>query len=146
MLINTYQLLDECINHSECKTVVQGYHLDNPVVLASINKDYDEFYDQEIIKRKDTFYPPFSEVNRLIIVGQFKDMYYCANYLKKIFSTILKDCDALGPVYLQRYKGVQVIIKHNNYSKVLQIISEVEKKFSDKKLTIQFERYPRSFN
>ena len=143
---NTYQLLDECINHSECKTVVQGYHLDNPVVLASINKDYDEFYDQEIIKRKDTFYPPFSEVNRLIIVGQFKDMYYCANYLKKIFSTILKDCDALGPVYLQRYKGVQVIIKHNNYSKVLQIISEVEKKFSDKKLTIQFERYPRSFN
>lgn len=144
---STYHLLSECINHLECTTVVQGYHLDHPTVSLALNNNYDEFYEMEIKNRKTYLYPPYCEINRLIIIGQYKDMYYCANYLKKIFNTIIKEnSDALGPVYLPKYKGVQILLKHNNFEKVSEIIDEVEKKFSEKKITIQFERYPRSFN
>ena len=73
-------------------------------------------------------------------------MYYCANYLKKVFNSILKDnADALGPLYLPKYKGVQIILKHNQFDKVSLLIDEVEKKFAESKVTIQFERYPRNF-
>ncbi len=143
----TYQMLSECQNHQECVTLVQGYHLDNPLISSVIQNNYDLYYDMEIKNRQQFFYPPFCEINRLIIIGPYKDMYYCANYFKKIFTTIIKEnADVLGPIYLQKYKGVQIILKHNYYEKVLQIIEEVENKFKDKKVVIQFERYPRNFS
>ncbi len=143
---NTYNLINECYNHPECTTVIQGYHLSNQVVIDAINNDFDSFYEREIIYRKQFLYPPYCEINRIIIIGQYKDMYYCANYLKKVFNSILKDnADALGPLYLAKYKGVQIILKHNKFDKVSLLIDEVEKKFAESKVTIQFERYPRNF-
>ncbi len=100
---NTYNLINECYNHPECTTVIQGYHLSNQVVIDAINNDFDSFYEREIIYRKQFLYPPYCEINRIIIIGQYKDMYYCANYLKKVFNSILKDnADALGPLYLAK--------------------------------------------
>lgn len=142
----TYQLIDECRSHKECKTIIQGHHIDHEIISYAMNSDFDNFYEKEIKERKIYFYPPFSEVNRLIISGPYKDMYYCANYLKKLASNLLgNQVDSLGPVYLTKYRGVQLIIKHSNYKKIINIISEVEKKFSNNKVTISYERYPRNF-
>lgn len=144
---NTFSLITECFLHTECTTIIQGYHLDNKTVINAINNDFDSFYEREMKYRQDFLYPPYCEVNRLIIVGQYKDMYYCANYLKKVFNNVMKEnAEALGPVYLPKYKGVQVVLKHNNFEKVSLLIDEVEKKFAENKLVIQFERFPRNFS
>jgi hypothetical protein len=52
----------------------------------------------------------------------------------------------LGPVYISKIKGIQLIIKYNDYDKLYKLIEEVKKKFSDKKIFVNFERYPLSFN
>lgn len=144
---NTYQLINECMSHKECETIIQGHHINNPLITNAIKGDYDSFYNEELIYRKRYLYPPFAEVNRVIIVGPYKDMYYCANYLKKIVVSLLKEnVDALGPVYITKLKGVQVIIKHNDFKRLSTIIDEVSKKFSENKVLVSFERYPRNFS
>ena len=143
---NTYQLIDECLSHKECKTVIQGNHVDNNTVLYAVNGDFDSFYDSELKARRMYLYPPFCEINKLIVTGPYKDMYYFANYFKKITTSLIKDnVDVLGPMYVTRLKGVQLLIKHNNIKKILEIIKEVEKKFQNNKVTVSFERYPRNF-
>ena len=143
---NTYQLIDECLSHRECKTIIQGDHVDNKTVLNAINSDFDGFYESEIKTRRLYLYPPFCEINKLIVTGPYKDMYYFANYFKKLSTSLIKeDFDVLGPMYVTRLKGVQLLIKHNKIDKVLEIIKEVEKKFQNNKVTTSFERYPRNF-
>lgn len=142
----TYELIDECASHSECKTIVQGHHINNLTLQYALINDYDSFYENELKERRMYLYPPFSEINRLIISGPYKDMYYCANYLKKITVSLIKDnIDVLGPVYQTKLKAVQLLVKHNNIDRILNIIKEVEKKFANNKVTISFERYPRNF-
>ena len=51
----------------------------------------------------------------------------------------------LGPTYIKLRKGVQLIIKNNDFDKLVTLINEVEKKFSGK-VQISFERYPRSLS
>lgn len=143
---NTYQLIDECLSHKECKTIIQAHHPNNLTLKYAISRDFDSFYENETSQRKMWAYPPFREINRILISGDYKDMYYCANYFKKITLSLLSNkIDVLGPVYLPKIRGVQLIVKHNNSERLLQILGEVEKKFSDKKVTISFEKYPRNF-
>ena len=51
----------------------------------------------------------------------------------------------LGPTYIKLRKGVQLIIKNNDFEKLSTLIDEVENKFSGK-VQISFERYPRSLS
>ena len=126
--------------------VVQGFNLDHYSIKYGIRGDFDSFYNQEIAYRKLLNYPPYTEINRLLITGDYKDIYYCANYFKKVYSTIFKVQDmVLGPTYIKLRKGVQLIIKNNDFDKLVTLINEVEKKFSGK-VQISFERYPRSLS
>jgi primosomal protein N' (replication factor Y) len=124
--------------------IVQGYNLDNYAITDAVFGTYDQFYEAEIGNRQNFLYPPFTEINRLIIIGDYKDIYYYANYFKKIYHRIGQGT-ALGPVYLPKVRGVQLILKHNNFSKVSELIDEVNKKFKEQKLIVNFERYPSSF-
>ena len=101
---------------------------------------------QEIEYRKLLNYPPFTEINKILITGDYKDIYYCANYFKKVYSSIFKVNDmVLGPTYIKLRKGVQLIVKNNDFEKLSTLIDEVENKFSGK-VQISFERYPRSLS
>lgn len=124
--------------------IVQGYNLDHYAITDAVSGTYDQFYETEIVNRQNFLYPPFTEINRLIIIGAYKDIYYYANYFKKIYHRIGQGT-ALGPVYLPKVRGVQLILKHNNFSKVSELIDEVNKKFKEQKLIVNFERYPSSF-
>ncbi|MDD3171665.1 MAG: primosomal protein N' [Bacilli bacterium] len=143
----TYSLLNRALAYTSTKTIIQGYTLNHYAILCGINNDFDGFYDQEIKYREECFYPPFAEANRLIISGDFKGMYHYANSFKKSFNYLFKEKGTvLGPVYLTKYMGVQLIIKHNDFAKVNRIIDEVTKNLTQYQLTIIFERYPRYFN
>ncbi len=142
----TYSLLTDALANEKAKVVIQGYHLDHFAILNGIQQNFVDFYNEEIKYRQEFFYPPFAEANRLIISGEFKAMYHFANSLKKSFNYLFKNEGViLGPVYLAKYMGLQLIIKHNDFPKLNRIIEEVSKNLAHYQLTINYERYPRNF-
>lgn len=128
----------------DAEVIIQGYNLTNPAIRFALENDFESFYNQEIEIRKNFRYPPFAELNKLEISGEYKDIYYYANYFKKIASKILKG-ECLGPVYDGSIRGVRLLIKHNNFERLSNLIDEVNIKFSDRKLTVNFERYPKAY-
>ena len=137
----------KCINRKNTKVYIQTYHPQDNVFSYAINNSFEAFYEDEIKKRQLLLYEPFIEINRLLICGEFKAMYHFANYFKKVFSKIVKGTkDVLGPVYLPKYSGVQLIIKHEDYDNVIRVVRSVSEKFKDQQLNIIFEQYPNSFS
>lgn len=137
----------KCINRKNTKVYIQTYHPQDNVFSYAINNSFEAFYEDEIKKRQLLLYEPFIEINRLLICGEFKAMYHFANYFKKVFSKFVKGTkDVLGPVYLPKYSGVQLIIKHEDYDNVIRVVRSVSEKFKDQQLNIIFEQYPNSFS
>jgi len=140
-----YALISKLCMHNNAKVLIQGYNLDNYVIKDALNNDYEDFFTKELKIRKDYNYPPFNEISRLLVIGEYNDIYYFANYFKKVFLR-MNTISILGPVYLPRIKGLQLIMKYNDFEKLSRLIEEVKNKFSDRKLIVNFERYPLGFN
>ena len=139
---NTFSLISNVIKNSD--VVIQGYNLDHYAIKYGIVSNFVDFYNDEIKVREAFKYPPYYEVNRLIISGEYKTMYHAANYFKKAYGVLMGDPNlCLGPIYVKTRKGVQLILKHHNYEKVINLINEVSNKFGN--ILFNFERYPRSF-
>ncbi len=137
---NTFSLISKLLNNK--KVIIQGYDLEHYSIINGIKDDYNSYYKEEINIRSTLNYPPFVEVNKLIISGDFKQMYHVANYFRKVVQNVL-DATCLGPTYDKVKRGVQLIIKHNDFEKLMKVINEVEKKFSDYKVEYSYERFPR---
>ena len=69
-------------------------------------------------------------------------IYHFANYFKKVFTRII-DGDVLGPVYDTKIKGIKIIVKHNDYDKVIKIYKDTKIAFKDKDVQTSFERKPK---
>jgi primosomal protein N' (replication factor Y) len=59
----TFQLLNQVLGrigrgHIPGHAVIQTYHPDHPVIQAAIKDDYQTFYEQELIGRRDFLFPP----------------------------------------------------------------------------------------
>lgn len=129
------------ISRHEAEVILQGYNLNHPAIRFALENDFESFYEYEIENRKNFNYPPFAEFNKLEISGEYRDVYYYANYFKKIGARLLKG-EFLGPVYDGKIKGVRLLIKHQNFERLSKLLDEVNKKFAPKKLLVNFERYP----
>ena len=141
---NAFYMIYNALKNSDL--IIQGYNLDHYAIKHAINSDFVSYYNDEIKYRENYNYPPFYELNKIIITGEYKNMYYCANYFKKAYATVFKSQDfVLGPTYVKIKKGVQLIIKNNDFEKLSKLIDEVEKKFEKNNIQISFERYTRSF-
>ena len=142
---NTFSLIVNALKTSD--VVIQGYNLEHYAIKNGVVNDFVSFYNEEIKVRELFKYPPYYEASRLLISGDYKNMYYAANYFKKAYGMLVSDNNlCLGPIYLKRLRGVQLIIKHKDYDKMINLVDEVIAKFRDKNITFSFERYPRSFS
>lgn len=135
---NTFSLISKAMNTNNL--IIQGYNLDHYSIINAINNDFVGFYNEEIKIRNGLNYPPFKEINKILIIGDYKEMYHAANYLRKVISNVM-DAQCLGPNYDRIRRGVYLIIKHQYFEKLIQILNEVERKFN--KLNFIFERFPR---
>ncbi len=52
------------------RVIVQAYNPEHAAVVYGCRQDYEGFFDDEIVKRRELFYPPFSRLIKLLIVGK----------------------------------------------------------------------------
>ncbi len=145
--INDYRANEYTYNNiakiiSKPNVFIQTYYFDNTIIKYACNGDYDNYYIEEIARRELLKYAPFWEVNRVIISGEYKQMYHFANYYKKVFRNIIGDT-ILGPTYDYKAKGIKMILKHQNFERVQKILEDTKRTFEKDNLLISFERNPR---
>lgn len=136
----TYHMIVQNIHRP--KVFVQTYYPNHSVIQKAIRGEYESYFEEEKKLRENLLYPPFCELNRLMITGSYQEMYHFANYFKKVFQRIVSG-SALGPVYDPKTKGVKLLLKHQDFLKVKKILEDTKDAFRDKNVLVSFERKPK---
>lgn len=101
--------------------ILQTYNPDSPILQMAARHDYEAFYEYELPKRKELFYPPFSHLIHLTFSN--KDLKKCEEesdlLSKEITQKIIKDSDKIvmvgpSPCFLPKLNNLyryQIIIK-----------------------------------
>ena len=78
--------------HEQGKVMIQAMNVKHPILLLVQQHDYKKFYDFEIEKRKEFFYPPFSRMVMITLKHRVKEtVEAAANKLGSLLSQDLKD-------------------------------------------------------
>ena len=136
----TYNNIAKLINYDNL--IIQTYYPNNEIIKYASTGDFDSYYEKEIERRKELQYFPFFEVNRITIQGEYKEKYHFANYFKKVYSRVVQG-SVLGPVYDSKIKGIKLLLKHNDYEKVIKVYDDTKQAFREQKLLVSFERKPK---
>lgn len=139
----TFNLINKIINHPI--SIIQTYHKGHYAIKNAVLNDYESYFKEEIENRELLSYEPFYELNKIIIKGLYDKLFHFANYFKKALSKI-NDIKILGPTYDYRLQGVRLVIKHNQYTKVVSILNDAIKNFNEPKISITFVRNTKGGN
>ena len=136
----TFQLLTQAIgragrksNHGEA--VIQTYHPENYSIVAASRQDYKEFYNQEILYRTISGYPPVMQMMAILITSdQIEDGRAAGEWLKTELEHMQEaDCHVIGPVdagifkLKDRYRTV-LYLKHSDIHALTGIKNRLELK------------------
>ena len=111
--------------HLPGKVVVQTFNPQLPALKFSLSHDYQKFYDAELPSRQSFFYPPFSQLIRIVIAGvDLEQTKFISEKLTEALSNYLADATdesqmtVLGPApcLLERLHGKyrqHLIVKNN---------------------------------
>lgn len=70
----TFSLISQAVGRSgrhdsHGQAIIQSYSIDNPIIKISASQDYDRFFENEILIRKNMLYPPFADICTVGFVG-----------------------------------------------------------------------------
>jgi len=71
------------------KVILQTYNPDNPVLAMAAKHDYEAFYNQELPKRHELFYPPYSYLIHLLY--SHKDLKKCEEESRALSKYIIQE-------------------------------------------------------
>lgn len=136
----TFQLLTQAIGRAGRKSdhgeaVIQTYHPENYSIVAASRQDYKEFYNQEILYRTISGYPPVMQMMAILITSdQIEDGRAAGEWLKTELEHMQEaDCHVIGPVdagifkLKDRYRTV-LYLKHSNIHALTGIKNKLELK------------------
>lgn len=136
----TFQLLTQAIGRAGRKSdhgeaVIQTYHPENYSIVAASRQDYKEFYNQEILYRTMSGYPPIMQIMAILITSdQLEDGRAAGEWLKTELEHMQDaDCHVIGPVdagifkLKDRYRTV-LYLKHSNIHALTGIKNKLELK------------------
>ena len=158
----TFQLLTQAAGRAgrgkeEGEAVIQTYAPDNPSILAAARQDYTEFYNQEILYRSISEYPPVVSLMAIMLTSKDENILnIVADRVKNLTVSTTMQYDKfriIGPAEANIakindiYRKV-IYLKHSDYNVLVKIKDMVEKE-SDaweelKKVSIQFDFNPMS--
>lgn len=135
MLANTNQIL------SNGELVIQTYNPKHSILKHFIINSYDDYYFEELNNRKALKVEPLYEVNRILVKGDYNQVFKIANNIKKTINNILKqDVIIIGPSYNYKEKMVQLIVKHKNPN-INRIYMHIYELYQKTTTLIIFDRY-----
>ena len=136
----TFQLLTQAIGRAGRKSdhgeaVIQTYHPENYSIVAASIQDYKEFYNQEILYRTMSGYPPVMQMMAILITSdQIEDGRAAGEWLKTELEHMQEaDCHVIGPVdagifkLKDRYRTV-LYLKHSDIHALTGIKNRLELK------------------
>lgn len=136
----TFQLLTQAIGRAGRKSdhgeaVIQTYHPENYSIVAASRQDYKEFYNQEILYRTMSGYPPVMQIMAILITSdQLEDGRAAGEWLKTELEHMQDaDCHVIGPVdagifkLKDRYRTV-LYLKHSDIHALTGIKNKLELK------------------
>jgi primosomal protein N' (replication factor Y) len=152
-LERTYQLITQVAGRSgragaSGKVVLQTFNPQNSVLKYAINYDYDGFYNREIMLRKASHFPPYSNILRIMVESE--DDEKAISVLKNVFFACKDVYDKYQSsfVYFDKMKSPVKRIKNAYRYQVLARITsnkeEIEKEFyiiAEKYSTSQAKAY-----
>lgn len=118
---------------------IQTYSPTHYALEYSRNHDYKSFYDDEIIKRREKLYPPFSRLVRIVVRGIDEeivksDTYKILDLLEVSTASLGEGIEIVGTApcvmsKLKKYYRWNILIKTKNQSLLKDFFSELKKSF-----------------
>ncbi|MFA6572282.1 MAG: primosomal protein N', partial [Bacteroidota bacterium] len=124
----TYQLLTQVSGragrHSDKpgEVYIQTNHPYSPAIQSALLASYSDFFNYEIVQRKNAFYPPFSRFNIIELSGkELTDVIRNAKYFAELLPQNSKYMTVLGPVEpviprIRTYYRRIIVIKNSKTS------------------------------
>lgn len=113
------------------KVIIQTREPDHWIIQKVIENDYINFYENEIIERKNFFYPPFYKIIRLTLKGKNEnDLSFSSYELAKSLQEVFKE-RVLGPE--------SPLIKRINNLFLKQITLKIEREVSPVQVKIRIQ-------
>ncbi len=113
----------------DCLNIIQTYDTDHYSVVNAINDNYSEFYNNEILFRKNQNYPPFTKYTKIMASGSNLSL------LVKYMNIIYTECSKLNlnvtkPHFcnierINMQYRIQILVKHSHFSKIFGIINKI---------------------
>jgi primosomal protein N' (replication factor Y) len=114
----------------------------HPYIQWAVRQDYETFYQEELKKRKEFLYPPFTRLIRLLIRSSIQKkseelIFDLANQLKEIQKNKIGMYEILGPspapiIKLHNKFRYHILIKTHYFQDTIQTIEEPIKRFKKK--------------
>jgi primosomal protein N' (replication factor Y) len=119
------------------EVIIETSNSTHPVIQFATRQNYDEFFEHEILVRRDLLYPPFCRLIRLLTRSKLETKSAeSIDYVKKeldsrIAKADLKDVIVLGPAPAPFYKidsnfRNHIVIKCNSLQKLRDIIRQIK--------------------
>lgn len=158
----TFQLLTQAAGRAgrgkaEGEAVIQTYAPDNPSIIAAAKQDYAEFYNQEILYRSLSEYPPVVSMMAVLMTSKDENVLaIVAERVKNLTAPMEEKYEKLriiGPADagISRINDVYrkvIYYKHADYNALVSIknlVESVEETWEEmKKVSIQFDFNPMS--
>ena len=129
----TYQILTQAIGrvgrgHRPGNVVIQTYHKGGSAITAAIDKNWNEFYEQQLAERQHYLFPPFCFILKLTCKRKTPaSAKRSATSLAEILRKDRKNIQVLGPTpcYIEKtnsYYAWQIVLKSKNRPDLTDII------------------------
>ncbi len=104
----TFQLITQASGRagrgdSVGKVIIQTYTPEHYAIIAAAEHDYKGFYDNELLVRKQMFYPPFSQLIQIMILSEDEKS---AEAMSKTIADMIRE--QMGPMEARNILGPQV--------------------------------------
>ena len=126
------------------QVIVQTYNLEHYAVQCGIQQNYTHFYNEEILLRKDMYYPPFCQLIKLIIQDENEENALTkAQNLKKLIKDKFQDNKNIivmgpAPSLIANFKGMyrfNLLLKTNDLNTLRNYLRECKVDI-DKNITV----------
>ncbi len=125
--------------------IIQTNDIKNIVLKNFILNDYDEYFYEELKIREALQVEPLYEVNRILVKGDFKEVFINAYNIKKTILKLNPSIVVIGPSYNYKEKKVQLIVKHKDPN-IKKIYMHIYEMFQNKNTMVIFDRYSKSIS